>query len=629
MGYDAFGLPGRAVRRADRHSTRRHHRGQHRQHAPPAARLGLGHDPRRSVSTTDVDYYRWTQWIFLQIFDSWYDPTPTGPADRRAGGRARAGTRPPAPGTPDGATWAELDEPSAAGVVDGHRLAYLAEAPVNWCPGLGTVLANEEVTADGRSERGNFPVFKRRPAQWMLRITAYADRLLDDLDLLDWPEPIKLMQRNWIGRSQGAEVHFPVVAGTLEVFTTRPDTLFGATYMVLAPEHPLGRRADRTLAGGHRAWTGGRATPRGRWAAYRGGRTLRRRAPGRGEARRPASSPAPRHQPGQRRADPGVHRRLRADGLRHRRDHGRARARRARLRVRPRLRPADRPRCSRPTATTASTAYTGDGPRPGGDGRRATRPDVSLDGLDGDEAKAAIIEWLEAKGHGARARSPTSCATGCSAASATGASRSRSCTTTTACPTRCPRTSCRSSCPRWTTSRPRPFDDDDDDSEPEPPLGRADRLDRGRRSTWATGPRSTARDQHHAPVGRLVLVRAALPRPDQRRALRRPGTSATGWARRPPRATAGGVDLYVGGVEHAVLHLLYARFWHKVLYDLGHVSLEEPFRAVQPGLHPGAAYTRRARHLRPAADEVERRRRTLPRHGGRPVTASTARWARA
>ena len=119
------------------------------------------------------------------------------------------------------------------------RLAYVSEAPVNWCPGLGTVLANEEVTADGRSDRGNFPVFKRPLKQWMMRITAYADRLLDDLDLLDWSDSIKTMQRNWIGRSEGAEVSFAAGDTTIDVFTTRPDTLFGATYMVLAPEHPL------------------------------------------------------------------------------------------------------------------------------------------------------------------------------------------------------------------------------------------------------------------------------------------------------------------------------------------------------------------------------------------------------
>ena len=124
--------------------------------------------------------------------------------------------------------------------LDEWRLAYLGEAPVNWCPALGTVLANEEVTADGRSERGNHPVFRRPMKQWMMRITAYADRLLEDLDTLDWTDSIKTMQRNWIGRSEGAEVSFSASGGeSIKVFTTRPDTLFGTTAMVLAPEHPL------------------------------------------------------------------------------------------------------------------------------------------------------------------------------------------------------------------------------------------------------------------------------------------------------------------------------------------------------------------------------------------------------
>ena len=157
-----------------------------------------------------------------------------------------------------------------------YRLAYASDAPVNWCPGLGTVLANEEVTADGRSERGNFPVFKAKLRQWNMRITAYADRLLDDLDALDWPEAIKLQQRNWIGRSEGARVDFPVGDGErITVFTTRPDTLFGATYMVLAPEHPL---VDSIVPaawpeGTHEVWTGGHADPgRGRRRLPRAGR---------------------------------------------------------------------------------------------------------------------------------------------------------------------------------------------------------------------------------------------------------------------------------------------------------------------------------------------------------------------
>src|SRR5919206_2897109 len=146
-----------------------------------------------------------------------------------------AGTR----STPDGRGWTELTAVEQRQLVDDHRLVYISEAPVNWCPGLGTVLSNEEVTADGRSERGNFPVFRRNLRQWMMRITAYADRLVDDLDLLDWPEKVKSMQRNWIGRSSGAHIRFPVAGDAIEVFTTRPDTVFGATYMVLAPEHHL------------------------------------------------------------------------------------------------------------------------------------------------------------------------------------------------------------------------------------------------------------------------------------------------------------------------------------------------------------------------------------------------------
>jgi leucyl-tRNA synthetase len=239
MGYDAFGLPAEqyAVQtgthpRATTEANIANYRRQLRA-------LGLGHDSRRGPATTDVDYYRWTQWIFLQIYNSWYDTD----ADRARPiaelvDELRAGTRLTGSGKP----FDELSVAEQRALVDSYRLAYIAEAPVNWCPGLGTVLANEEVTADGRSERGNFPVYKRPLKQWMMRITKYADRLLADLDLLDWSESIKLMQRNWIGRSTGATVRFPVDghAGVdIEVFTTRPDTLFGATYMVLAPEHSL------------------------------------------------------------------------------------------------------------------------------------------------------------------------------------------------------------------------------------------------------------------------------------------------------------------------------------------------------------------------------------------------------
>ena len=190
MGWDAFGLP------AEQYAldTGTHPASTTQRNIQTFKRqiksLGFSYDWEREVDTTDPGYYRWTQWIFLQLHEK--------------------------------------------------GLAYIAEVPVNWCPALGTVLANEEVV-DGRSERGQHPVVRKPMRQWMLRITEYADRLLDDLEGLDWPEGIKAMQRDWIGRSFGAEVDFPVVGhdAKISVFTTRPDTLFGATYMVLAPEHPL------------------------------------------------------------------------------------------------------------------------------------------------------------------------------------------------------------------------------------------------------------------------------------------------------------------------------------------------------------------------------------------------------
>ena len=234
----------RAVRGADRAASSGDHRGERREHAPPTSRARVG--PRLAPGHRHhrPDYYRWTQWIFLQIFGSWYDeqqdrarPIADLVAQFDAGERAPESTA-----NPDDVPWVDLD-------VDARRRWSTRTAsrtstrrPVNWCPALGTVLANEEVTADGRSERGNHPVFRRPLKQWMLRITAYADRLLADLDLLDWPESIKIdaaqldrAQRGRGGRVPGRgarrrrdrRVHHP------------PDTLFGATYMVLAPEHPL------------------------------------------------------------------------------------------------------------------------------------------------------------------------------------------------------------------------------------------------------------------------------------------------------------------------------------------------------------------------------------------------------
>ena len=259
LGYDAFGLP------AEQYAI---DSGQHPQVTTAAnvatmrrqlRRLGLGHDARREIATTDESFYRWTQWIFLQIFNSWVDER-TGKARPIADliAEFESGSR-PAPGA---VPWGSLPERERRAVIDGYRLAYSSEELVNWCPGLGTVLANEEVTPDGRSDIGNYPVYRRPLRQWMLRITAFAERLIADLDDLQWPESIKQLQRNWIGRSDGALITLPAAgdaggdawrgrwpgggdAGVgIEVFTTRPDTLGGATYVVLAPEHPL---VDRLL----------------------------------------------------------------------------------------------------------------------------------------------------------------------------------------------------------------------------------------------------------------------------------------------------------------------------------------------------------------------------------------------
>ena len=241
MGWDSFGLPAEqyAVK------TGQHPRKTTEENIANFTRqiksLGFSYDWTRELATTDPDYFKWTQWIFLKLYNSWYNPEtgkaepidalkfpeelgaalPRGEADRQA----------------SPASESEIESARRA-YRDSKRLAYVSEAPVNWCPELGTVLANEEVI-DGKSEVGGFPVIRKPMRQWMLRITAYAERLLADLDTIDWTDSLKEMQRNWIGRSEGAEVDFEI-AGSREkirVFTTRPDTLFGATYMVLSPEH--------------------------------------------------------------------------------------------------------------------------------------------------------------------------------------------------------------------------------------------------------------------------------------------------------------------------------------------------------------------------------------------------------
>ncbi len=281
MGYDAFGLPAEnaAIREGGhpREVTERNIAAIRRQ----MKRMGWSIDWSRELSTHEPEYYRWTQWIFLQLWE--------------------------------------------------RGLAYKQDSPVKWCPVDQTVLANEQVI-DGHCERCGSLVESRTLEQWYFRITAYADRLLDDMALLeDWPERVLTMQRNWIGRSHGAQVRFhqPELEIDLPVFTTRPDTLYGATFFVLAPEHPL---VPQLVAGTDReeevlAYVR-------RTAAF----SEEERA--QDKAKTGVGHGPHRREPGERRANPGLGRRLRADGLRHRRDHGRARARRARLGVRAGARPA-------------------------------------------------------------------------------------------------------------------------------------------------------------------------------------------------------------------------------------------------------------------------------------------------
>lgn len=248
MGFDAFGLP------AEQYAIQT---GQHpaittetniKRYKEQLDKIGFSYDWDREVQTCDPAYYRWTQWIFLQLFESWYDQssdcarpiTDLIAAFEKAGNTETKAVCADETPSFSAADWQQMDEKQRADLLMHYRLAYLAEARVNWCPALGTVLANDEVK-DGLSERGGYPVEIRMMKQWMMRITAYAQRLLDGLNEIDWSEAIKEQQRNWIGRSEGASVFFELQGHNekIEVFTTRPDTIFGVTFMVLAPEHEL------------------------------------------------------------------------------------------------------------------------------------------------------------------------------------------------------------------------------------------------------------------------------------------------------------------------------------------------------------------------------------------------------
>ena len=557
MGWDAFGLP--AEQFAIKNNV--HPRDTIRKNIDNFRRqiksLGFSYDWDREVDTTDPGYYRWTQWIFLQLFDTWYDPdfewTDLQGRPRKGKGRPIAELP-----IPEGA-----DDPDA--FRDSKRLAYRAEVPVNWCPGLGTVLANEEVV-DGLSEVGGFPVVRMPLKQWMLRITAYADRLIEDLELVDWPRPIRDMQRNWIGRSEGAEVDFTIdpdpakwaadrarsgfpeapEADVIRVFTTRPDTLFGATYMVLAPEHPLvetlttpGRRPEvesyrqKVASRSDRERT---ELSKVKTGVFTGGFAVNPVDGGRIPVWI-ADYVLAGYGTGAIMAVPGHDER----------DFAFAKAFDLPILrvVAPGVDQADAP------LDDASADY--------GISVNSSNAHISLDGLPTAEAKSKIIAWLEAEGLGRK-------------------------TVTT-------------KLRDWLFSRQRywgePFPvviDEQDrvhavpDSElpvllpdlddfrpsgrPEPPLGKA--------TEWVRYSEKLRRETNTMPqwAGSCwYFLRYIDPKNDQ-----------APWDPDLERYWMP-VDLYVGGAEHAVLHLLYSRFWHKILFDRGHVSTPEPFhRLVNQGM---------------------------------------------
>ena len=617
LGYDSFGLPAEqhaiATGVHPRINTEANVANMRRQ----LRRLGLGHDARRSVATTDERFYRWTQWIFLQVFNSWYDErlAKARPVTELVAGYADGSIA-----TPDGRAWASLDDKERRAAVDSRRLAYLSDAPVNWCPGLGTILANEEVTAEGRSDIGNYPVFKKNMRQWMMRITAYADRLIDDLDRLDWPEPIKLMQRNWIGRSHGARVDFSTQAGTLTVFTTRPDTLFGASFMVISPEHPLVEAlttdAQRSDVDAYRAtaaaknsadrqddsrektgvFTGSYATNPVNgslipvWVAdyvlmgYGTGAIM---AVPCGDERdfefaRRFGLPIPAIQ------QPPVEW-FAAHGI-------------------------------TPSLDTATwpEAFVGDG-----EYVNSSNDSLVLDGIASvDEGKSAMNAWLESRGLGVptvnyKLRDWLF-------------SRQRYWGEPFPIvydenddPVALPESMLPLRLPELEDFKPQALDPNDDVTEPRPPLARkaewrADTLDLG------DGPRTYRHDYNVMPqwAGSCWYeLRYLDPTNDDafidrdvERYWMGPADGGDGTT-----GHTGGVDLYVGGVEHAVLHLLYARFWHKVLFDLGHLSSSEPFhRLFNQGYIQAYAFRDPRGQAVPAAEVVENDGRWF--HEGEEVT---------
>ena len=572
LGYDSFGLP------AEQHAivtgihprinTESNIANMRRQ----LRRLGLGHDARRSVSTTDEEFYKWTQWIFLQIFNSWYDETQNRArpiselVDEFASGRRDTGM----------GAWSGLSKVEQQDAINNHRLVYLSNAPVNWCPGLGTILANEEVTAEGRSDIGNYPVFKRNMRQWTMRITKYADRLLDDLDRLDWPDAIKLMQRNWIGRSEGARVRFGSTAGPIEVFTTRPDTLFGATFMVLSPEHPL---VDALTTSEQQSAV----------AKYRETAAALQDADRTDDSRKKtgvfigayATNPVNGAQIPVWIADYVLM------------GYGTG----AIMAV-----PSGDERDME--FATAYNLPVIDVVNEDGEYINSSNDSVSLNGKRTKaEAISLMTAWLDKNEHGNSAityklRDWLF-------------SRQRYWGEPFPIvydendqPISVPASALPVLLPELADFKPQALDPNDETTNPIPPLARIQdwvnvTLDLG------DGPKQYRREVNVMPqwAGSCWYELRYLD-PTNTEAFIDKDVEKY-WMGPKHDGHTGGVDLYVGGVEHAVLHLLYARFWHKVLHDLGHVSSEEPFhRLFNQGYIQAYAY-RDERGQTVPANEVE------------------------
>jgi leucyl-tRNA synthetase len=542
MGWDAFGLP------AEQYAikTGQHPRTTTEKNIATFKRqiksLGFSYDWTREVNTTDPDYFKWSQWIFLKLYNSWFNP-----ATERA--------EPIETLQCSGSTEAEQRT-----FRDSNRLAYVSEAPVWWCEQLGTVLANEEVV-DGKSEVGGFPVVRKPMRQWMLRITSYAERLLKDLDTIDWSHSLKEMQRNWIGRSEGAEVDFPVAdsADKLRVFTTRPDTLFGATYMVLAPEHRL---LDKITSPTQRAAVQDYKVQVGRKSDLERTELAKEKSgvfTGAYALNPVTSQRIPiwiadyvliSYGTGAIMAVPGHDTR----------DY--EFATKFKLPI---------VQVVQPPAGTDWQGYVDDGVAV-----NSANAEISLNGLSTPEAKRKITAWLEAKGLGKK--------------------------------------TINYKLRDWLFSRqrywgepfpivwkqgpdgqpyhkalpenalpilPPPLEDYKPTPDGQPPLARA--------QDWVNLPDGSKRETNTMPqwAGSCWYYLRYLDPKNPNRFV--DATAEKYWMgtlqKGQGKAATAGVDLYVGGTEHAVLHLLYARFWHKVLFDLGYVSTSEPFnKLVNQGL---------------------------------------------